>query len=201
MTIFDYMLSETARTYCTKNGREPGLAELALIVHRDKELSLSEKHQLYRSMIALLPDCSFDSHGIYDEGNVDSIHAFLSKYMLIEERLIYKFFSEEQSAVYTYKLWYEAEREWAGEDGALYADLAEARADFADDAELSPDFALCCKRYIGREDKRIYVRMRQNGDILRVEEDRILTDDEVYKILYDVFYGMDLVFGNSAYSE
>ena len=201
MTIFDYISSDTVLKYSKRKGREPDSAELAWLIHEDGGMTLLEKHRLYDDVTALLSDREFNSGGIYDDGNVKSVHGFLSKYKELEKRLLVTFCIKEPNAVYTYKLRSRSEEGWIGEGGALYADFSEAIAEFEGDAELDPDFALFCKRYIGGDDKRIYVRMRPDGSILKVEEDRFLGEEEEYRLFYDVFYAMGLAFGHDAYSE
>jgi 6-phosphogluconate dehydrogenase (decarboxylating) len=84
--------------------------------------------------------------------------------------------------------------DWVGENGALYAKFEEAKTEFMDDADLDPTFAQFSKRYIGAEDKRIYTRMRPDGAILSIAEDRFICDEQEHKIFYDVFFGMELAF-------
>ncbi|MBQ7358175.1 MAG: hypothetical protein IJW65_05525, partial [Clostridia bacterium] len=88
-----------------------------------------------------MPDCAFDSHGIYDEANIDSVHKFLTDYMVIEKALSEQFFLKEPNAVYTYKVWCDEEEGWIGSDGPLYVDFNEALAEFHNDADLCPGLA------------------------------------------------------------
>ena len=140
-----------------------------------------------------MPDCPFRTNGLYDEANVDSIHAFLGAYMKLENRLLEQFYKQDTDAVYTYRFWCEEERDWIGSDGALYAEFDGALEEFRDDADLDPTFALFAKRYIGKEDRRLYLRMRPDGAVLSIEEANFL-DDEDYGIFYDVYFGMRICF-------
>ena len=107
-----------------------------------------------------------------------------------------KFFKKEFNAVYDYKFWSEEEQHWIGENGALYSDFNEARAEFMDDADLNPKFAQFNKRYIGVEDKRLHINMRPDGAVLSLTEDRFICDDKKNKVFYDVFFGIGLFFKN-----
>ena len=88
-----------------------------------------------------MPDCAFISED-YPAANIDSVHTFVSEYMELENHLLERFFKKEPDAVYTYKFWNDEEKNWIGEDGALYADFEKSKAEFMDDADLDPAFAL-----------------------------------------------------------
>ena len=179
----------------------PAIWEVARLIKQDDRLTLEEKQKAWERLISTTPDGAFDTHGVFDEANIESVHGFLCEYMKIEKRLLKQFFQKEANAVYTYCFWCEEEQKWIGADGALYADFDGALAEFQDDADLEPDFALFTKRYIGAENKRLYLRMRPDGAVLGVEEALNDFDDEEYKIFYDVFYGMDLTYGNRLEKE
>ena len=167
-------------------------AEAAWLIKQDKSLTLAEKH---KDIFSTMPDCAFISED-YPDANVDSVHAFLSEYMALENRLLERFYKKESNAVYTYKVWCDEEEGWIGENGELYADFEEAMAEFMDDADLNPTFAQFSKRYIGAEDKRIHIRMRPDGAVVSVAEDRFICDAQEHKLFYDVLFGMDLAFKN-----
>jgi len=126
----------------------------------------------------------------------DCVHTFLTEYMDLDNQLLKQFYQKETNAVYTYKFWSDEEMCWIGENGALYADFEEAMAEFMDDADLNPTFAQFSKRYIGAEDKRIHIRMRLDGAVVSVAEDRFICDAQEHNLFYDVFFGMDLAFKN-----
>ena len=179
----------------------PSAAEVAWFIKQDKSLTLEEKHKAWTEIITTMPDCAFDCSDIYEEATIDSVHNFISAYIELEKRLTEQFFKKESNAVYTYKFWSNEEKNWCGENGALYADFDEAKAEFIDDADLEPTFAQFSKRYFGAEDKRIYIRMRPDGAILSIAEDRFICDEQEHKIFYDVFFGMELAFKNKTEDE
>jgi hypothetical protein len=166
----------------------------AWLIKQDKDLTLEEKHKAWKDILTNMPDCAFDSHGVYDEANVDSIHIFLSEYMAMENRLLERFYKTESNAVYTYKVWCDEEEGWIGSDGPLYVDFEQALAEFQNDADLCPRLALFTKVYFGAEHQRIYIYMRPDGAVTKVAADLIDLDENEYKIFYEIFYGMDLVF-------
>lgn len=192
----DYMSSRETQEYWKKTGYMPSAAEAAWLIKQDKSLTLEEKHKAWKENLTNMPDCAFDSHGIYDEANIDSVHTFLSEYMAFENRLLEQFYQKETNAVYTYKFWSDEGMDWVGEDGALYADFEGAKAEFMDDAGLDPAFAQFSKRYIGAEDKRIHLRMHPDGTVVSVAEDRFICDAQKHNLFYDVFFGMDLALKN-----
>ena len=179
----------------------PSAAKAAWFIKQDKSLTLEEKHKAWAEIITTMPDCAFDCSDIYEEATIDSVHNFISAYIELEKCLTEQFFKKESNAVYTYKFWSNEEKNWCGENGALYADFDEAKAEFIDDADLDPTFAQFSKRYIGAEDKRLHIRMRPDGAILSIAEDRFICDEQEHKIFYDVFFGMELAFKNKTEDE
>lgn len=173
----------------------------AWLIKQDKSLTLEEKHNAWKKILSTMPDCSFDSHGVYDEANVDSIHIFLSEYMAMENLLLERFYKRESNAVYTYKVWCDEEEGWIGSDGPLYVDFEQALAEFQNDACLCPKLANFTKVYFGAEHQRIYIYMRPDGAVTKVAADLIDLDENEYKILYEIFYGMELAFKNKAEDE
>ena len=190
----DCMSFRETQEHWKKTDYTPSAVEIVWLIKQDKSLTLKEKHKAWTEIITIMPDCAFDSHGVYDEANVDSVHTFLSEYMALENRLLERFYKKESNAVYTYKFWSDEEMDWVGENGALYADFEEAKAEFMDDADLDPTFAQFSKRYIGTEDKRIHIRMRPDGAIMSIAEDRFICDEQEHNLFYDVFFGMELAF-------
>ena len=101
----DYMSFYETEEHWKKIGYTPSAAECAWLIKQDKSLTLEDNHKGWKEIIATMPDCAFDSHGVYDEATVDSIHIFLSEYMAMENRLLERFYKSESNAVYTYKVW------------------------------------------------------------------------------------------------
>ena len=197
----DYMSSRETQEHWTKTGYAPSAAEAAWLIKQDKDLTLEEKHKAWKDILTNMPDCAFDSHGIYDEANIDSVHTFLSGYMALENRLLERFHKKESNAVYTYKVWCEEDSDWLGGDGPLYVDFNEALAEFHNDADLCPKLALFTKVYFGAEHQRVYIYMRPDGAVTKVAADLLDLEEKEYKIFYEIFFGMDLVFKSKAEDE
>lgn len=183
-----------AQEHWKKTGYAPSAAEVAWLIKQDKDLTLEEKHKAWKTIIVTMPDCAFNSHGVYDEANVDSVHNFLSEYMALENRLLERFHKKESNAIYTYKVWCDEDGDWLGGDGPLYVDFNKALAEFQNYADLCPRLALFTKVYFGAEHQRIYIYMRPDGAVTKVAADLIDLEEKEYKIFYEIFYGMDLVF-------
>ena len=191
---YDCMSSRETQEHWKKIGYTPSAIEAAWLIKQDKGLTLEEKHKAWKDILTNMPDCAFDPHGIYDEANIDSVHNFLSEYMAFENRLLERFHKKESNAVYTYKVWCDEDGDWLGGDGPLYVDFNEALAEFQNDADLCPKLALFTKVYFGAEHQRIYIYMRPDGAVTKVAADLIELEEKGYKIFYEIFYGMDLVF-------
>ena len=190
----DYMSYRETQEYGKKTGYTPSAAEATWLIKQDKDLTLEEKHKAWKDILTNMPDCAFDSHGTYDDANIDSVHNFLSEYMALENRLLERFHKKESNAVYTYKVWCDEDGDWLGGEGPLYVDFNEALAEFHNDADLCPRLALFTKVYFGAEHQRIYIYMRPDGAVTKVAADLIDLEEKEYKNFYEIFYGMDLVF-------
>ena len=195
------MSSRETQEHWDKIGYTPSAAEVAWLIKQDKSLTFAEKHKAWKEILSTMPDCAFDSHGVYDEANIDSVHAFLEEYMDLENRLLERFYKKETNAVYTYKVWCDEDGGWIGSDGPLYVDFEQALAEFQNDADLCPRLALFTKVYFGAEHQRIYIYMRPDGAVMKVAADLNDLEEKEYKIFYETFYGMDLVFKSKSEAE
>jgi hypothetical protein len=188
-----------AQEHWKKTGYTPSAAECAWLIKQDKSLAFEEKQKAWQESINTMPDCAFVSED-YPEANIDSVHAFLAEYMDFENRLLERFHKKESNAVYTYKVWCDEEGGWIGSDGPLYVDFEQALAEFQNDADLCP-LALFTKVYFGAEHQRIYIYMRPDGAVTKVAADLIDLEEKEYKIFYEIFFGMDLVFKSKSEDE
>lgn len=195
------MSSRETQEHWNRIGYTPSAAEVAWLIKQDKSLTFAEKHKAWKEILSTMPDCAFDSHGVYDEANIDSVHAFLEEYMVLENRLLERFHKKESTAVYTYKVWCDEDGDWLGGDGPLYVDFNEALAEFQNDADLCPKLALFTKVYFGAEHQRIYIYMRPDGAVTKVAADLIDLKEKEYKNFYEIFYGMNLVFESKSEDE
>ena len=197
----DYMSSRETQEYWKKTGYTPSATEAAWLIKQDRSLTFEEKHKAWKEILTTIPDCAFDSHGIYNEADVDSVHTFLSEYMAFENRLLERFHKKESNAVYTYKVWCDEDGDWLGGDGPLYVDFNEALAEFQNYADLCPKLALFTKVYFGAEHQRIYIYMCPDGAVTKVAADLIDLEEKEYKIFYEIFFGMSLVFESKSEDE
>lgn len=195
------MSSRETQEHWNKIGYTPSAAEVAWLIKQDKSLTFAEKHKAWKEILSTMPDCAFDSHGVYDEANIDSVHAFLEEYMDLENRLLARFYKKETNAVYTYKVWCDEDGGWIGSDGPLYVDFEQALAEFQNDADLCPRLALFTKVYFGAEHQRIYIYMRPDGAVMKEAADLNDLKEKEYKYFYEIFYGMNLVFGSKSEDE
>lgn len=190
----DCMSFRETQEHWKKIGYTPSATEAAWLIKQDTSLTLGEKHKAWKEILSTIPDSAFDSHGVYDEANIDSVHTFLAEYMDLENRLLERFYKKESNAIYTYKAWCDEDGDWLGGEGPLYVDFNEALAEFHNYADLCPRLALFTKVYFGAEHQRIYIYMRPDGAVMKVAADLNDLEEKEYKIFYEIFYGMDLIF-------
>ena len=198
--ICDCVSFRETQEHWKKTGYTPSAAEVACLIKKDKSLTLEEKHIAWTEIINTLPDCAFISKD-YPNANIGSVHSFLSEYMALENLLLERFYKKESNAVYTYKVWCDEDGGWIGSDGPLYVDIEQALAEFQNDADLCPRLALFTKVYFGAENQRIYIYIRPDGAVIRVAADLIDHEENEYKIFYEIFYGMELVFKSKSEDE
>ena len=74
--------------------------EAAVIVHNCSWLTLEEKHEEWKNIIADIPDTSVDASGFLSEG-VAGVHSLLSEMIAAEDGFLAKFKSEKRGTVYT----------------------------------------------------------------------------------------------------
>jgi len=194
MNIYDYLNSRDVREYWEKSGYNPNAIESAWLVWQSKNHTLPQKHRAWLDIIETTEDCPIGS-GMYNIPR-ESLHKFLGRYMEIEKSLIEDFYKKEDDAVYTYRMYFDDKHshDWFRES-ALFRTFEEAYQHSKGDGEPPyPDFVEFIKIYPGEKDSKIFLRFNPDEEIVRVDENRYITDKEEFENFVEVFENMWFAF-------
>ena len=107
---YEFINSKDVRGHLASLNYQLTPAQCAFLVWQSKRHTLEQKHEAWNDIINTLPDCDVQER-INCKG-WDSLHAMLHGYMGFEQKLLSRFQSDENGAVYEYEVW-----ERAGENG------------------------------------------------------------------------------------
>ena len=107
---YEFINSKDVRGHLASLNYQLTPAQCAFLVWQSKRHTLEQKHEAWNDIINTLPDCDVQER-INCKG-WDSLHAMLHGYMGFEQKLLSRFQSDENGAVYEYEAW-----ERAGENG------------------------------------------------------------------------------------
>lgn len=192
MNIYEFVNSRDIREYWQKIGFMPNAPESAWLIYQSNNHTIEEKHTAWEWIIKNMPDCEVSGKNI--ETPQKSLHAFLRRYMEIEDSLISDFFTAEASAVYTYRaLWksdfekYDDRTEWHKVD-SIFATFEETYADATADDELAPLFLEFEKKHLGAHAKSIRVRMTPDKKPVFLDEEFFFQTTEESDLYYNFFF-------------
>lgn len=188
MNIYEFINSEDIREHWEKINYVPSALESAWLVWQSRNHTLEEKHAGWINIIDNYEDCPIPA-GLHDIPQ-ESLHKFLERYMKIELELASKFYTNEPSSVYSYRMCFDDDRDWY-EESALFASFDEAYVHSKGDGDPPyPNFIEFTKIYVGNEGRRIFVRFNLDGEIVSVDEGYYLADAKDVEIFQEVFWNM-----------
>lgn len=92
MDIFRFINSGVMRKHLKDMGYEFSSLEAAWLIYQCHSAPISEKHAAWKELIETMPDCEIAER--FNTVPQKSLHAFLKKYMELEDRLIREFCDE-----------------------------------------------------------------------------------------------------------
>ena len=108
MDIYGYLNSPDVRDYCRKLGYNFNALESAFIIHSCYRISLEEKFQLFREIMATMPDEAFPKQlrkaKRFLKPETDSFFEVLSQYITEMEKSLESFLKAEPNVFYQYQL-------------------------------------------------------------------------------------------------
>ena len=194
MEVIEFVNSKDIRDYWKEIGYEPSALESCWLIWQGKNQTLNKKHLAWKNLIDSSTDCSIPA-GVFDMPQ-KSLHNFLRRYIEIDEELVEAFYTKEDKAVFSYRMYFDddGDRDWYNEP-ALFCSFEEAYEHAKDGGEPPhPNFIEFVKTYIGGEGKQIFVRFNLEKEIVRVDESDYLTDSNDYEIFQEVFRNMSFAF-------
>ena len=103
MDAYEFINSKDVREYLASQNYQLTPVQRAFLVWQSKRHTLEQKHEAWNDIINTLPDCDVQER-INCKG-WDSLHAMLHGYMGFEQKLLSRFQSDENRALYEYEAW------------------------------------------------------------------------------------------------
>ena len=100
MDIYSLLNSRDIAAHCREIGHPFTAVEAAFIVHESQKLTLREKHDAYREIIATMPDTEVPARLDGNGPHHDSLHALLRVYMDAENSVLAMFCEDTPATVY-----------------------------------------------------------------------------------------------------
>ena len=173
--------------YAGRVGYRPTASEVAWLVWHTENLTLSEKHNAWNSLLQTEPDESIPA--TRHHGEIKSLHAFLRRFMKLQHKLIEDFYRVGEAAVYSFRI-------CDGGDTSVNAAPIFTTFESAYEAFREQTGGKSCltyfeKRYMGREDRRISLSLCTDREIIAVNENGYLTCRREQTDLHAVFAEME----------
>lgn len=95
MDILRFINSKDIRKHLNSVGYRFNSLETAWLIYQCRDATIKEKHKAWNELIETMPDCSIEER--LNTIPQDSLHAFLKKYMELEDKLINEFYDEKHT--------------------------------------------------------------------------------------------------------
>ena len=118
MDIFRFINSKDIRAYLKETDYKFNSLEAAWLVYQCSDATVDEKHKAWKEIIETMPDCRIEERR--NTAPQESLHAFLQKYMEIEDRMISDFCDEEHGDTFSDNKPYVYRFEYIYKDGSKY---------------------------------------------------------------------------------
>lgn len=189
MDIYEFINSKDIREHCRKLEHEFKPMEAAFLIYYSQNHSIAQKHSAWKALIEEYPDTAVEE--TFHCPRLDSFHKFLQEYIALEDRLLEKFFSNEENHVYTFSAafahgtkisdcWQNSKYAYKRETGMLYDNFTAGLeiengynlkyAELVNEALL---FYTVEKQNLisskGQEKKKMTVRVNKNGEPCSIE--------------------------------
>ena len=92
MDILRFINSKDIRKHLNSVGYRFNSLETAWLIYQCRDATIKEKHKAWNELIETMPDCSIEER--LNTIPQDSLHAFMKKYMELEDKLINEFYDE-----------------------------------------------------------------------------------------------------------
>lgn len=190
MDILRYVNSKDIRKHLKEIDYKFSSLEAAWLVYQCHDATIDEKHRAWKEIIETMPDCRIEARRTMS--SQESLHAFLKRYMDIEDRLIKEFLDEKHGDTfsddkpYVYKFEYIYRNGLSFDWGTVFS-CYDALMETIMEPDEDVDLIRCTKMRIDRlsgypQTALITPRL----DILKIDPG-ILDGDEDEEIYFGVF--------------
>ena len=118
MDILRFINSKDIRNHLKEINYQFNSLEAAWLIYQCKDAKLKEKHNAWNELIETMPDCSIPER--LNTVPQDSLHAFLKKYMELEDKLELEFYDAKHADPYSDCKPYVYRLEYIYEDGSKF---------------------------------------------------------------------------------
>ena len=198
MDIFRFINSGVMRKHLKDMGYEFSSLEAAWLIYQCHSAPISEKHAAWKELIETMPD--FEIAERFNTVPQKSLHAFLKKYMELEDRLIREFCDESygiaggngEKSVYRFEYQYDGGFD-AGDYGTIFS-----RFDALYEPELKPDedddvlYIRCTKMQLDNPESEQHMYLSPSFEIMKLmlmrfenEEDRDIYEGVLDGLCFD----------------
>lgn len=166
MNIYKYIRSKDVREYNEKIGHKFNTLESCFLVWRNPDISLYEKHELWRIICLEMPDME-----IKERNNVNyapSLYELIEKFVATDKHLINEFYREEDKAIYQYRFYCEGDSSWCEDFETPYSSFEKMEKAIKEDFDLPIVAIEYRKKYLDTEWKYITLSIKKDGTIMDV---------------------------------
>ena len=118
MDILRFINSKDIRNHLKEINYQFNSLEAAWLIYQCKDAKLKEKHNAWNELIETMPDCSIPER--LNTVPQDSLHAFLKKYMELEDKLELEFYDAKHADPHSDYKPYVYRLEYIYEDGSKF---------------------------------------------------------------------------------
>lgn len=192
MDILRFINSKDIRKHLNSVGYRFNSLETAWLIYQCRDATIKEKHKAWNELIETMPDCSIEER--LNTIPQDSLHAFLKKYMELEDKLINEFYDEKHTDTFDDDKPFVFKFEYFYENGSKYDwETVFSRFDAIYENIMEPEEDVisirCTKMQLDRLNTWQIAYLTPTFDILEIDPGRIKNNDES-DIYWGVFEGL-----------
>lgn len=165
--------------------------EAAWLIYQCKKITLQEKHEAWKWLIANMPDCELEER--LNCLHWDSLHDVIRMYMSIENKYLELFRRKETNVVYQYRYFCSKDTDWVDEFNVINSTVDECWKDVLGGEEDEGDIEII-------QIKKTYIDSNQHIDVFFdskrnvLEIDTSLYTDEERDVIVESFDGFWFAF-------
>ena len=192
MNILRFINSKDIRNHLEKNGYEFSSLEAAWLIYQCKDATIVERHEAWSRLIETMPDCKIEER--LNTVPQESLHAFLKRYMDLENKYLDKFFFAETSDPFSDYSPFVFSFEYFYRDGTSYNwNTVFSDTESLYEKRMEPDedvvYIKCTKMQIDKLNSKKTAYLSPSLDILSIDPGIIENVDE-QAIYNGVFSGL-----------